>query len=117
MQKRTTTIVIGIAVAAAAVGAGVGYYYYLIEVQEAHFQDCKNRLLDVSNRMSQLMDRAKSIIDFGGEIRAEASANMNEFIRLEAECSDVSERINQDHAVRARLDYVGQQMRNYGIIQ
>jgi hypothetical protein len=66
--------------------------------------------------MSQLIDRANSIggaFDFNGDIRAEASANMNELSRILGDC----ERLQQDSSIRYQMDYINQQLRKYGIIQ
>lgn len=46
--------------------------------------------------MRKVIDRANSIggaFDFSGDLRAEASANMNELSRILSDCSKVSERL------------------------
>ena len=115
MVTKKTIITVGVVVAAAAIGGGIGYYIYQqLQAQEEHFQDCRNRILAVSDRMIRLMARTGQF-DISG---AEAAANTNELSRLLfAECSDVSERLQQDPEVKAKRDNANQLARDLGLMQ
>jgi hypothetical protein len=115
---KKTIIIVGVVVA--AIGGGVGYYFYQQQqAQEEHFQDCRNRILAVSDRMIRLMTHASSLgghFDISG---VEAAANMDDELSrlLFAECSDVSERLQQDPAIKTQRENASQLARDLGLIQ
>ena len=68
------------------------------------FKDCRSKILEVGNKMSEVGDRAPY-----EDVRTEASALMTEMLVVLSDCEAVKDRLTQDPAVQFLMEYLSSQ--------
>lgn len=75
---------------------------------DQHFKDCRSKILELGNRMSEAGDRAPH-----EDVRTEVAAIMTEALVLQSDCGDVGDRLMQDPAVKFQTEYLLQRAEEF----